>query len=82
MQDGLGSPMSIDSRHPAAPGTHDPAARAAMMARVREQLAQRARCADRRCPLCGEAIRGGQACTTVHGTAVHARCRSASREII
>jgi len=53
-----------------------------MMARVQEQLTQRAKSADRRCPLCGEAIRGGQACTTVHGTAVHARCRSASREIL
>jgi hypothetical protein len=71
--------MSIDSRQPASPRSHDAAARAAMMTRVQEQLTQRAKCADRRCPLCGEAIRGGQACTTVHGTAVHARCRNSAR---
>lgn len=74
--------MSIDSRHPASPRVHDATARAAMMARVQEQLARRAKRAERRCPLCGEAIRGGQACATVHGTAVHARCRSASREVL
>jgi hypothetical protein len=71
--------MSIDSRHRASPAGQDTASRAAMMARVQEQMTSRAKCADRRCPLCGEPIRGGQACTTVHGTAVHARCRSASR---
>jgi hypothetical protein len=53
-----------------------------MMARVQKQLTARARFAERRCPLCGEPIRGGQAYTTVHGTAVHARCRSASRTIL
>ena len=53
-----------------------------MLARVQEQLASGGRSADRRCPLCGEAIRGGQACTTVHGTAVHARCRSGSRQML
>jgi hypothetical protein len=53
-----------------------------MMARVQEQLSSRGRGSERRCPLCGEKIRGGQACTTVHGTAVHARCRSASRTIL
>ena len=74
--------MSIDSSNPASPGTRDAATRAAMMARVQEQMTARAKCADRRCPLCGEPIRGGQACTTVHGTAVHARCRSASRTIV
>lgn len=74
--------MSIDSRHPASPGAHDAAARAAMMARVQEHLSSRAKGADRRCPLCGEPIRGGQACTTVHGTAVHAHCRSASRKTL
>jgi len=50
-----------------------------MMARVQAQLTSRRKREDRRCPLCGEPIRGGQACTSVHGTAVHARCRSASR---
>ena len=74
--------MSIDSRQPASPGAHDAAARAAMMTRVQEQLTTRRHCEDRRCPLCGETIRGGQASTTVHGTAVHARCRSASRTIL
>jgi hypothetical protein len=50
-----------------------------MMARVQKQLSSRSpRIAERRCPLCGEAIRGGQPSKTVHGTAVHARCRSAS----
>jgi hypothetical protein len=53
-----------------------------MLARVQEQLSARARKAERRCPLCGDTIRGGQASTTVHGTAVHARCRSASRTIL
>ena len=71
--------MSIDSSHPASPGTHDPAARAAMMARVQEQLTSRRRSEDRRCPLCGEPIRGGQACISLHGTTVHERCRSVSR---
>jgi hypothetical protein len=74
--------MSIHSRHPASSDAQDAAARAAMMARVQEQLSTRARKAERRCPLCGDAIRGGQASTTVHGTAVHARCRSASRTIL
>ncbi len=74
--------MSIDSRHPASPRAHDGAARAAMMARVQEQLTARSQFADRRCPLCGEPIRGGQPCTTVHGTTVHAGCRSASRAIV
>ena len=71
--------MSIDSRQPASPSAHDPAARAAMMNRVQEQLTSRRRWEDRRCPLCGEPIRGGQACISLHGTAVHERCRSASR---
>jgi predicted RNA-binding Zn-ribbon protein involved in translation (DUF1610 family) len=71
--------MSIHSRHPASSDTHDAMARAAMMARVQEQLSSHGRAAERRCPLCGEAIRGGQASTRVHGTTVHARCRSASR---
>jgi hypothetical protein len=74
--------MSIDSRHPASPGAQDHASRAAMLARVQKQMTSRAKGADRRCPLCGEPIRGGQACTTVHGTAVHARCRSTSRTIL
>jgi len=71
--------MSIDTRHPASSSTYNPAPRAAMMARVQAQLTSRRKREDRRCPLCGEPIRGGQACTSVHGTAVHARCRSASR---
>lgn len=71
--------MSIDSRHPASPSAHDPAARAAMMTRVQEQLTSRRRLEDRRCPLCGEPIRGGQASISLHGTAVHERCRSAAR---
>jgi hypothetical protein len=71
--------MSIDSSRPASPGAHDPAARAAMMTRVQEQVSSRRHCEDRRCPLCGESIRGGQACVRLHGTAVHERCRSASR---
>lgn len=72
--------MSIDSRHSATRPDQKVTGPAAMMARVQQQLSSRTgRCADRRCPLCGEPIRGGQACTTVHGTAVHARCRSASR---
>ena len=50
-----------------------------MMARVQEQLTSRRKREDRRCPLCGEPIRGGQACVSLHGTAVHERCRSASR---
>jgi hypothetical protein len=74
--------MAIDSRQPTSPRAHTTAERAAMMARVQEQMTSRAKCADRRCPLCGEPIRGGQACTTVHGTAVHARCRSTSRAIL
>ena len=82
--------MSIDSRNPASPVTHDVArtartaraARTALMARVQEQLTARAKVTDRRCPLCGEPIRGGQACTTLHGTAVHVRCRSASRNAL
>ena len=50
-----------------------------MTARVQEQLSSRSPgIAERRCALCGETIRGGQVSTTVHGTAVHARCRSAS----
>ena len=50
-----------------------------MMDRVQKQLSSRGPLiAERRCPLCGEAIRGGQPSKTVHGTAVHARCRSAS----
>ena len=73
--------MSMHRGHPASSDTHDAAARAAMMARVQEQLTTRSRSTERRCPLCGGAIRGGQASTTVHGTAVHARCRSASRAI-
>jgi hypothetical protein len=72
----------MHSDHPASPDAHDAAARAAMMTRVQQQLGSRGRSAERRCPLCGETIRGGQACTTVHGTAVHARCRSASRTIL
>jgi hypothetical protein len=71
--------MSIDQRHPASPGAHDPAARAAMMTRVQEQLSSRRRGEDRRCPLCGEPIRGGQACVSLHGTTVHERCRRASQ---
>lgn len=31
----------------------------------------------RRCPLCGQAIRGGQDLRRLHGTAVHARCTRA-----
>jgi hypothetical protein len=71
--------MSTDSRQPASPSAHDPAARAAMVTRVQEQLGSRRSVEDRRCPLCGEPIRGGQACVRLHGTAVHERCRSASR---
>ena len=71
--------MSIDSTHPASPRAHDPAARAAMMTRVQEQLTSRRHREDRRCPLCGEPIRNGQACVRLHGTAVHERCRSAAR---
>jgi len=71
--------MSIDSRHPASRGAQDPTARAAMMARVQEQLTTLRRSEDRRCPLCGDPIRGGQARVSVHGTTVHERCRSASR---
>jgi hypothetical protein len=71
--------MSIDPRHLTSTSARDPAARAAMMARVQEHLSSRRRLEDRRCPLCGEPIRGGQACTSVHGTAVHLRCRSAAR---
>ncbi len=71
--------MAMETRHPASPGMQDPAARAAMMTRVQEQLTSRRKYADRRCPLCGEPIRGGQACVRLHGTAVHERCRSASR---
>jgi len=74
--------MSIHSRHPASSDTHDAAARAAMMARLQEQLTSPGGSIQRRCPLCGETIRGGQASTIVHGTAVHARCRSASRTIL
>jgi len=74
--------MSSHSRHPASSDTHDAAARAAMMARVQQQLSARGGAVQRRCPLCGDTIRGGQAATTVHGTAVHARCRSASRQIL
>ena len=67
------------SSHPASSDPHDPVSRAAVMARVQEQLSSRSpRIAERRCALCGETIRGGQVSTTVHGTAVHARCRSAS----
>jgi hypothetical protein len=47
------------------------------LARVQQQLTSRGRATGRRCPLCGETIRGGQASTTVHGTAVHTHCRSA-----
>jgi hypothetical protein len=50
-----------------------------MMARVQEQLTSRRKCEARRCPLCGDPIRGGQACVSLHGTAVHERCRSVSR---
>ncbi|MBW3607118.1 MAG: hypothetical protein KY463_01970 [Actinobacteria bacterium] len=71
--------MSIDPRQPASPSAHGASARAAMMARVQEQLTSRRRSEDRRCPLCGEPIRGGQACISLHGTTVHDRCRSASR---
>jgi len=71
--------MSIDTRHLRSPGPPEPAARAAMMARVQAQLSSRRKLEDRRCPLCGDPIRGGQARASVHGTAVHARCRSASR---
>jgi hypothetical protein len=79
--------MSIDSRDSTSPGSQESVratrtARAAMIARVQNQLTARAKLVDRRCPLCGEPIRGGQACTTVHGTAVHARCRRASRTVL
>jgi len=74
--------MSMQSKRPASSGVQDAAARAALTNRVQEQLASRARSAERRCPLCGELIRGGQASSTVHGTAVHVRCRSASRQIL
>jgi hypothetical protein len=74
--------MSTHSKHPASSGSQDVAARAAMMNRVQEQLTTRGRLLERRCPLCGEPIRGGQASRTVHGTAVHARCRSTSRRIL
>lgn len=70
--------MSIDPRQLAPSGAHDYAARATMMARVQEQLTSRQRSEDRRCPLCGEPVRGGQLCITLHGTTVHERCRSAS----
>ena len=71
--------MSMRSRHPAPSDAHDTVALTAMMARVQKQLSSRSpRIAERRCALCGETIRGGQVSTTVHGTAVHACCRSAS----
>ncbi len=71
--------MSIHPRQPAPSGERDLAAHAAMLSRVQEQLSSRPRYSDRRCPLCAEPIRGGQAYATMHGTAVHARCRSAAR---
>lgn len=71
--------MSIDSRPPASPDAHDPVGRASMMARVQEQMTTRRRLQDRRCPLCGDPIRGGQPCISLHGTTVHERCRSTSR---
>lgn len=71
--------MSIQSRQPASGEAHDPGARATMMARVQEQLTSRRRLEDRRCPLCGEPVRNGQSCISLHGTTVHERCRSASR---
>ena len=72
--------MSVDPSQPASSGAPDHAARASMMARVQEQLTTSRRGSeDRRCPLCGEPVRGGQACITLHGTTVHERCRSASR---
>jgi len=74
--------MSMQSKRPASSDVRDAAARATLVSRVQEQLSARGRSAERRCPLCGETIRGGQASTTVHGTTVHARCRSASRRIL
>ena len=71
--------MSMRSRDPAPSDAHDAVARTALVARVQEQLSSRSpRIAERRSALCGETIRGGQVSTTVHGTAVHVRCRSAS----
>ncbi len=74
--------MSTQPKRPTSSDAQDVAARAALLGRVQEQLSARGRSAVRRCPLCGETIRGGQASTTLHGTAVHARCRSASRRIL
>jgi len=44
----------------------------AVLARVQGNLASRDE--TRRCPLCAQRIRSGEACRQIHGTTVHTRC--------
>ena len=71
--------MATDSRNSGSHSDQGLAARAAMLDRVQDQLSARRPFEPRRCPLCGDPIRGGQPRTTLHGTAVHERCRRISR---